>query len=168
MKTLRFLSFLFIFSLLDTAALANTSMTMPSYFQATCQDYTGTWQGFMTDPSQLFADGGPWPVTVDLYQHEGIIIGQTSKTKVVQRKRLWAQCKDGILSHLFWGDKGQCGDFSKQGLLVSKNVLVLSLHYENAMNGTDFLVFLQRKNNTYSHVKPRNSELALGKVKSCH
>jgi hypothetical protein len=143
-------------------------ITLAKYYRATCQDYTGTWQGFMTDPQELFADGGPWPVTLSLFNHGQYIIGQGGGAPV-GIKKIWAQCKDGVLSNIFWGEKGACGGFSQQGLLVSKNVLVLELNYESAMIGTKFLLFLKRKNSVYSYQVPtKEKDYQLEKVKSCH
>lgn len=159
-------SSLFIFS--QANASGNANINLPAYSQATCEGYTGTWRGFMTDPSNLFADGGPWPVTVQLYYHNGYIIG-TTNSNPTNNSRIWAQCNNGVLSNIFWGEKGQCGSFSQQGLLVSQNALVLQLPYENAMNGAQFLTFLQRQNSKYHLPLPSNeASYALGSVQTCH
>jgi hypothetical protein len=58
---------------------------------------------------------------------------------------------------------------SHQGMLVSDNTLVLQLRNENQMNGTDFLVFLQRKNHEFDFPAPKSvAEMMVSQVKSCH
>lgn len=152
-----------------------STITLSAYYQAACDDYTGTWEGFMSDPTDLFGNGGPWPVTIGMYYQAGRITGKTStvsyagKSGSIETKPLWAQCQNGVLKNIFWGKKSACGSFSQDGELVSKNVLVLRLNYENAMNGTNFLVFLQRKNNQYNGKIPaKQSDWVMDQVESCH
>ncbi|VVC75634.1 hypothetical protein AQUSIP_09240 [Aquicella siphonis] len=156
-------------------AQAVSVITLPAYYQAACGDYTGTWQGFMTDPADLFGNGGPWPVTISLYHQDGRIAGSSSAVSyaadsgTIEGKRIWAQCQNGVLKNIFWGKKNACGSFSQDGALVSKNALVLRLNYENAMTGTNFLLFLQRKNNHYDGPVPaQKSDWILDHVNSCH
>jgi hypothetical protein len=161
-------SVLFIFFMQPSFATESNGITLPKYYQANCQAYTGTWQGFMADPQGLFGNGGPWPVVISLYNRDTNIIGQGGGAPV-GNKKIWAQCHNGVLSNIFWGNKAACGDFSQKGLLVSKNVLVLELHDENAMTGTNILLFLQRKNNAYLYTIPSNQQdYQLGEIKSCH
>lgn len=161
--------YLFLFFSVTVSADNNqqkTVITIPKYFQATCDAYTGTWTGFMTDPEDLVDPGKVMPITISLYYKNGSIIGQSDSS---EHKKIWAQCHNGILSNIFWGNKQACGSFSQQGMLVSRYALVLLLHYESAMAGTDFLVFLQRKNKNYNYPVPKNNEdLLLGPVKTCH
>lgn len=150
-------------------------VTLNKYYAATCQDYSGTWHGIITDPGNLFADGGPWPVTISLHNKDGYIIGQSSMIQYthnggeISKRQIWAECKNGVLDNIFWGNKGACGSVSHQGLLVSKNVLVMQLNYENSMTGTNFLVFLSRKNSAYPYSIPKNiHDFEPGPIKSCH
>lgn len=163
-----------ILAILGYAATPAT-MTVPGYFNAACQDYTGTWRGFITDQTDLFGNGGAWPITVSLYQKDGHIIGRSSAIKYAKRdsvllaKKIWADCKDGMLSQIIWGEKGECGSVSQQGMLVSRNVLLLQLNWESAMNSAKFVAFLQRVNSNYSYTVPTNKDAFIyGKRKSCH
>lgn len=149
-------------------------LTLNKYYQADCKDFTGTWQGFMTDPTDLFGNGGPWPVTVSLYQQNGKVWGRTTEVKeknhmIFKANEIWARCSDGKLTDVFWGLKNSCGALSQQGGLVSKNVLALQLNWENAMNGASLVVFLQRKDNLSPYFEPAHmSSYEPGKVTSCH
>ena len=51
------------------AQTKNQSIQLNKYYAATCANYTGTWRGFFTDPTDLFGNGGPWPVSVSLYNN---------------------------------------------------------------------------------------------------
>lgn len=156
-------------------AATPASMTLPVYFDANCQDYTGTWQGFVTDPSDLFGNGGAWPITISLYQQNGHVIGQSTavtyakKDGVIPSKKLWADCKKGVLSQIVWGEKGECGAVTQQGMLISRHVLMLQLGWESAMNGATLVAFLQRVNSTYPFAVPTNKDaFVYGKRESCH
>lgn len=156
-----------VFFAAAVSAQVPAQVLLSKYYAAKCEDYTGTWQGFMTDPQDLFDEGGPWKTKVSLFHKDGFIIGElVSQNK---KTKLWAKCHEGILSDIFYGNKNQCGHFSQQGLLFSKNAIVLKLNYENAMNGTEFVVFLERINRHYALAKPKQlSEYALGEIVSCH
>jgi|GEM_PF-3243028 hypothetical protein len=153
----------------------STAVRLNKYYAASCQDYNGTWHGFITDPSDLFSNGGPWPLTISLYNRNNHIIGQSTMIQYsnnggeISKRQIWAECRNGALNNIFWGNKGACGSYSHQGLLVSKNVLVLQLNYESSMTGTQFLVFLTRKNNVYPYPVPKKDEDFMpGSVTSCH
>lgn len=164
-----------IFMLCTPALASEQILSLDKYFQGTCQDYSGTWQGFMTDPTDLFDNGGPWPVTVSLYQLNGKIWGRTSAVKLTGKRaifksnEIWARCNDGKLQDIFWGANNSCGTLSQQGGLISKNVLALRLNWENAMNSASLLLFLQRKNNLtpYYESSHMNAYDPAG-VKTCH
>jgi len=150
----------------------NTSayMKIPIYLDAQCSDYTGTWEGFATDPSELFKDGGPWPVRLHLFNKGKRIIGRSVEIKdVIDEREIWANCHRGVLKNIFWGKKGSCGAYSQEGLLVSKNMMILKLHYENAMAGTDMMLILTRKSNNYPYSVPKeDQDFVLGKIRTCH
>lgn len=155
----------------NTLAFANTNSTLAlnKYYHATCKAITGTWQGFSTDQNDLFGNGGPWPTTVSLFYQNGRVIGQADNIPPSRKTKIWAQCNKGTLHNIFMGKRGQCGEYSQGGELVSKNVLVLSLHYESAMTGTNFLVFLKRVNNSYPYSIPTNRvAFKPGVVRTCH
>lgn len=163
--------FLPVFGLADI----NSSIELNKYFQASCVDYTGTWEGFFTDPTDLFGNGGPWPVHVSLYNSGNNIIGQADASKAPSfvskalTGSVWARCLDGQLSNIFLGNKNHCGAFSQTGLLVSKNVLIMQINYQNAMSDAPFLLFLKRINDNYSGTVPQNvNDMQLGSVHSCH
>mgnify|MGYP007027866177 CR=1 FL=1 len=164
---------IFILGLFSQICFAN-EISFAKYAHARCQDYTGTWEGFITDPHDLFANGGPWPVTVMLFHKNGYLIGHVSKVKIsaknsIGSKQIWATCKDGVLDNIFWGNRGDCGSLSKEGLQISKNSLALKLHWENAMANTDFLVFLKKKNQRYPYALPKKlHEYNVQDIKSCH
>lgn len=173
----RIMIFLFWILFLPAFTLADnsSSIQLSKYYQASCASYTGTWDGFFTDPTDLFGNGGPWPVQVSLYNNSNNIIGQANASKAPSfvskalTGTVWAQCQNGQLSNIFLGNKNQCGAFSQTGLLVSKNVLIMQINYQNAMTGAPFLLVLKRVNNNYSGKIPQNaSDMQLGSVESCH
>lgn len=177
MKQLSLTVFAIIAILLALFGYAATpaSMAVPGYSNAACQDYTGTWRGFITDPTDLFGNGGAWPITISLYQTEGHLIGQSTAVRYADKngslpvKKIWADCKDGVLSQIVWGEKGECGGFSQQGMLVSRNVLMLQLNWESAMAGTTFIAFLQRENAKYPYKIPSGKDaFVYGKRETCH
>ncbi len=149
-------------------------LSLEKYYQANCQDVTGTWQGFMTDPTDLFGNGGPWAITVSLYQQNGKIWGRTSEVKekkhvIFNSNEIWARCDQGKLQDIFWGKINSCGALSQQGGLISKNVLALRLNWENAMNSAPLYLFLQRKNNLSPYYEPDHmNAYDPAKVKTCH
>ncbi len=161
---------------LSSSALAGAeSIQLNKYFQADCQSYNGTWQGFVTDPTDLIGNGGPWPVTVSLSADNGQIWGRTTafsgsgNKATFKSNEIWARCKDGRLQDIYWGKKGDCGGLSQQGVLVSKNVLVIQINWENAMNGSNLLLFLQRKNNLSPYAEPSHvNSYDPAKVQTCH
>jgi hypothetical protein len=150
------------------------SLTINNYYAATCDAYTGTWQGYLTDPSDLFGNGGPWPVTVQLLAKNNQLSGNTSAIHYAQgnasisSRSIYAQCRHGKLTNIFWGELGQCGSLSQQGVLVSRNVLMLQLNYENSMTGATFTTFLTRQNNTYHGRLPSTTQYKPESVTSCH
>lgn len=167
------ITLIFLFFLTNIASAG--SISLQRYFNASCQDYTGTWNGFITDPTDLFGNGGAWPVTVYLYEKNGHIIGRSDsvtygkKEGVITAKKIWANCSDGNLSQIIWGEKGECGGVSQQGMLVSKNTMILQLDWESAMTGTTFVAFLQRVNTKYPYATPTKEEDFLyGKRETCH
>lgn len=145
------------------------------YYRSSCEDYAGTWEGVITDPTDLFADGGPWPVTVVLASAHGEIVGESSAMKYADGKSTFAsrmiraRCSKGQLKDIYWGPLDSCGSLSQNGELVSKNMLVLQLNYENAMIGAEMYAFLQRKSNSYFVTRVRNLKPYDPKaVQSCH
>lgn len=158
------------------AVLALILAPVSAYAAAfTCDDYAGTWRGTLVDNGKLFGDGGPWQVTMSLYQHGGKIWGRTSavKTKngrtVFPANEIWARCQSGKLQDIFWGTYNHCGALSQQGGLVNLNQLTLHAAWENAMTGTDLVFNLQRKNKLTpyfetAHVNAYNP----GKITTCH
>lgn len=161
--------------LVISSCFAADAVQLNKYYRANCEDYTGTWQGFVTDPTDLYGNGGPWPVKISLYYADGYVVGKTSPIHYVKKrgvmpvKSIWAVCQNGALSQLFWGEKQACGSYSEEGVLISKNVLVLKLNVENAMAGATLNLFLKRQNKQYLFTKPQTkSEMMLGEIKSCH
>lgn len=158
-----------------TASATMQTLSLSTYPAADCKDYTGTWQGTLTDVSGLFGDGGPWPVTVSLYQHNGYLWGRTTDIKGAGKQaalaahEIWARCQDGILHDIFWGKQNQCGALSQQGALLTKNLLVMKANWENAMTNASFLLLLQRKNNKPPYYEPEHvASYRPADIKSCH
>jgi hypothetical protein len=149
---------------------ADTILLTP-YYKAHCADYTGTWQGFFTDPTDLYGNGNAWPITLHLYAAQDRVIGKIAAPNTpAANKHLWALCKAGILKDIFFAkNKTACGAFSQQGFLVGSNALVLQLHTENAMNGTDFWAFLHRIDRHPALATPPSvSAMAVAQVTTCH
>lgn len=151
------------------------TIALNKYYQADCQAYTGTWQGFVTDPTDLVGNGGPWSVTVSILQQNGRVWGRTTafngaaKKATFKNNEIWARCTNGQLQDIYWGKLGGCGGLSQQGMLVSKNVLVMQINWENAMNGSNLLLFLERKNNLSPYSEPSHmNAYDPAKVQSCH
>lgn len=176
MKSLKFyLVFFILFFPSLTLAAATQFIQLNKYYQAKCPNYIGTWQGFFTDPTDLFGNGGPWPVKVSIYNKENKIIGKVSAKNApnyvagAMHGTLWADCQDGQLNNIFLGKPNQCGSYSQTGLLVSKNVLILQINYENAMNNAPFLLFLKRVSDHYSGKIPATlKSMTISKPISCH
>jgi hypothetical protein len=154
----------YIISTNTIAANQNAIVTFNKYGAASCQDYTGTWVGFIGEAKSAKS----WPVTLSLYNQNKKIIGNIASTVELEksRKTIWADCKNGNLSNIFWGEKGDCGGYSQEGFLMDKNVLVLKLHYETLKEDTYFIAFLNKKSADYSHPIPK--DLTLGIMKTCH
>lgn len=173
-NNLFFLLLIFCFPSFATETISNP-LTIAPYYQANCGLVTGTWQGFFTDPTDLYGDGGPWAISMSLLNQNGKIIGKADANNApayvgpAVNKRIWADCTNGVLTNIFIGNRDTCGAYSKGGELVSKNLLILFLHTESAMNGTDFLVVLRRVNDQYAFPMPTNADdFNLGTIKTCH
>jgi hypothetical protein len=151
------------------ALAANQSgvITFNKYENARCQDYTGTWIGFIGEPKMAKS----WPATVSLYSSDSKIVGNIESSVDIEkpRQKIWADCKSGALSNVFWGEKGECGGYSQEAFLLDKNTLILKLHYETLNQDTYFLAFLKRENAKYSLPALTNpKDLEPGVVKTCH
>lgn len=164
-----------LFSVMTCAMASEQSIMLSKYYRASCDDYTGTWQGFVTDPTDLIGNGGPWPITVSLHQENGHLWGRTTafngkgEKAMFKPNEIWARCTDGKLSDIFWGKLTSCGGLSTVGTIVSKNVLVMQLNWENAMTGANLLLFLQRKNKLSPYYEPTHVQaFDPAKVESCH
>lgn len=170
----------FIFSLillsLPMSLLANTqsSIKLQKYFQANCQHYSGTWQGFFTNPSDLFGNGGPWQISLSLVTNGNKIYGTfneknlPSYLKSALKGHLYANCDNGILKNIFVGETNQCGAVSQKGLLVAKNVLVLQTDYQNAMMDAPLVFFLKRSTEQNTVTFPKNPQWQWPSPKTCH
>lgn len=151
---------------LTTAAFAvdHNFITFNKYTNASCQDYTGTWVGFLGEPKSAQF----WPATFSFYSQNDKIIGEVDSGARTEKSRelIWADCKNGVLSNIFWGEKGDCGGYSQEGFMTDKKVMVLKLHYETIKDDTYYIAFLNKKNSDYSYSVPK--ELTPGIVKTCH
>lgn len=148
-------------------AAGQNAITFNKYENATCQNYTGTWTGLIVAPKGAKS----WPAAVSLYSTNSKIIGNIDASLELEKphKKIWADCKNGKLANIFWGDKGECGGYSQEAFLIDQNTLILKLHYETKNEDTYFLVFLNKKNANYSLPIPTNAkDLEPGIVKTCH
>ncbi len=149
-------------------AVSQNTITFNKYENATCKDYTGTWTGFIVEPKLAKS----WPLDVSLYSSNSKVIGNIDSSSLGMEKphkKIWADCKNGKLTNIFWGDKGGCGGYSQEGFLTDQNALVLKLHYETLNEDTYFLAFLKKENSNYSLPAPTNTkDLEPGIVKTCH
>lgn len=104
----------------------------------------------IADPTDLFGDGGPWPVTIHLKTLGSKVTGETGafmyagKGGVMSKRIIHADCEKGVLKNICWGTKKTCDDYSQEGILASKNMLVLKLNYSNAMTGATFVAIASR------------------------
>ncbi len=171
-----FLLFL-IYSMIPliASAAASAAMTIKPAYNASCADLTGTWQGSFIDPTELFGNGGPWPIKFNLYNRGDTVIGQVDASqapayvKHSASGQFFAQCQQATLSKIFLKNKNHCGHFATQGALAGKNMLIFYLPYENAMNATDFLVVLTRSNNSYTGKIPKNVvSMQIPNIQTCH
>ncbi len=158
---------LFFTTTMSFAATNQPIIPLKKYYAAACKDYTGTWQGQAYDTSDLMGNGGPWPVTVNLYNEGDKIIGTVSSQRTELNGSLWAKCENGIISNLFVGKANQCGDYAGPSAKVSKNLLILQQHWENAMTGTDFISTLNKVNDHFSGDQSLLKSFPEN-VKSCH
>ena len=159
---------IFLFLSYTSVTSANTtSINIKQYYDANCSRLTGTWSGVYTDPTNLFGDGGPWPITISMTTKDNNIIG-TIKTPgpLNGDSQLWGTCVRGRLTKIFAGSTNQCGDYAPDGVLISQNMIIMSIPYENAMTGTNFIVTLQRKNNSFTGEIPAVPKLS--PRQTCH
>jgi len=132
-------------------------ITIPLYYQATCNALTGTWQGFMVNPTDLVPSKKS--VTIQLIAKNNRIIGKYNN------QYLYAVCNKGQLSKIFTGPK-KCGRFSNLGGLVANNALVLQVNEQNAMMDWNLLFFLQRVSDNTNFKLPQN--ITIDAVQTCH
>lgn len=158
------LTLLFNLAASQVFAVEQSKITFDKYAAASCQDYTGTWVGFIAEPKSAQS----WPATVSLSNQNGKIVGEVDSTAKTEKSRelVWADCKSGVLTNIFWGEKGDCGGYSQEGFMTDKNVMVLKLHYETVKEDTYYIAFLTKKNNDYSYPIPK--DLSPGIIKTCH
>jgi hypothetical protein len=161
----------------STKLVPSGSITLAKYYRATCDDYTGEWQGMMTDPQNLFTQGNPWPITIYIHQQAKYLTAKNLPVKdrkgniVFNSQAIYARCEQGVLKDIFWDNNRHCGSLSQQGLLVSQGVLVMILNWENAMTGTQLIVLLEKKSaDIPNSLKKQNPErqFKLNAIKTCH
>ena len=172
MKRIQIITAILLAIVMQTATAEG--IQLKKYYRATCDDYTGTWEGVITDPTDLFGDGGPWPVTMRFTAKDGEVIGESTAIEYAggkgkfARRLIRAHCSNGQLQDIYWGKLSGCGSLSQNGELVSKNMLVLQLNFESAMIGANLYAFLERKNNTrfiaHKDIQPYDPKA----VQSCH
>jgi hypothetical protein len=163
------------FSMFITTSYAAQLITLPAYFAASCDDYTGSWEGTLTDLNGLFNNDGPWPITVNLHASGNKVWGRTSeiigkdKKQIFPATEIWAQVDRQKLVDIFWGKQNQCGMLSQQGALVSKNLLLITINWESPMTGTTLLMILQRKNNLSPYYETEHiNSFNTATIQSCH
>lgn len=153
--------------LFSSTAFSENKLTFAKYSSAMCSDYTGTWTGTLGEINT----GISFPIVINLHNKDNKIIGRINPTAgKFMRDKIWADCKDGNLSNIFWGRKDTCGGYSQEGFLVSKDVMILKVHYESIDNkDTDFVVLLKKKNSDYPYPLPTDpEEYNLGTIRTCH
>ena len=149
----------------DTAEPLSTSTQFYLSSNTSCEQYTGTWQGFAVS-SNGPVDGGPYTVTLNLYQHQGNIVGQLDNPPPMLNHPIWMSCSQGRLADIFIGEQGGCGTVSQQGGLTTGNMLVLQLRWETAMSGGEYWVFAAKQNASFDGKIP--SQLTISNISSCH
>lgn len=128
----------------------NSSIVIAKYYAAKCTNINGEWHGFFVDPTDLFGDGGPWPISADISCHNGRVNGvlNASQAPVYVRAaasgELQATCASGLITGVTLGKHIVHRSIVPNSMLISKNVLLLYVPYENAMIGTNFLLILKR------------------------
>lgn len=142
-------------------------ITFTQNISAACSDYNGTWEGTLGEVNT----GTSFPIVINLHNKNNKIIGRINPTAGrFMRDRIWADCKNGNLSNIFWGRKDTCGGYSQEGFLVSKDVMILKVHYESIdSKDTDFVVLLKKKNSNYPYPLPTDpKDYNLGNIRTCH
>ncbi len=160
--------------LLMSNAQAAMVLTLTPAPGTDCKALQGTWKGTFADQSGLFGNGGPWPVYLHLSYHDNHFVGVVDASNAPSYVRdkasgqVWGHCHKGAINQVFLGKPGQCGHFAPVGVMVNERVLAFHLPYENAMTGTDFLVFANKTSDNVG-VKnlPKWSD-APKEVKTCH
>jgi len=139
-----------------------------------CNNLTGIWQGNTYDPSMLFYSGGPWAVTVYVSNRDGKVYGALDPGPVKMQRtlkgKLWAECHQGIVTKtLFLSAKRRCGAYAPTSVLVTPSLLILYLHWENAMIGTNFLLVLHKRTDQLTAKDIHfHTELPAPQFQTCH
>lgn len=176
MKTrLCMMIFAWVFLMTTSVMAAGDVMQIKPYYADSCKNLSGVWQGNAYDPTGLFGDGGPWPLTLNVSVKQNDLYGEIKGVKNTSVKnaltgRIWATCADNAITNLIhMTENNSCGASSPVGVLATPSLLLLYVHWENAMNGTDFLLVLHKKSSTLgqSAIKDLVSK-AKPDFKSCH
>lgn len=168
-------------ALAQTNTLSNTNpvknfMSITHWYGAknACSYVSGEWKGKAYDTQGLFGDSGPWSVTVRIIDRKGKLFGDIkAPNKIVHsslQQRFWADCSNGVITNLQINKPSlKCGDVSPPSVLATAKLLLLYVHYENAMIGTNFLLVLNpvKKHLSKAEIKYLTS-VPRPNYKTCH
>jgi hypothetical protein len=119
-----------------------------------CQNLSGTWQGYYSDPQGLFSTQ-PSPIKLQFMLKDNRVIGLSTANNAkapgasAVSGRIWGTCKAGKITQVFLGKGTQCGHFAKKNSFVRGDTLSLYVPYENAMTGTDFMITAHKASAQY-------------------
>lgn len=149
----------------SSAAASETALVLKPYYAGNCAMLQGTWQGFAVDPEDLFA-GGPWSVQLTLVADHGNLTGHMISPLKAMSGIIHGVCRGAVITKWFTGKASHCGGIG-DGALLAKDALLLKPRFQNAMTGTQFIVFLQRgKVSLAQH--PVRGEFDWSAIKTCH
>ena len=126
-----------------------------------CPLLTGIWAGHYHDPTGLFPKQN-FPLRLLLVYEKGHVIGYTLPSHDQRGERygsisriFTAHCQNNTLSQITAVQPRHCGSATQAtAQLSSASQLNFTMHWENAMTGTDFAVTLQRSSELMTQINP--------------
>lgn len=130
------------------SAFANQNSAHPlnlkPYYASKCNSYTGHWQGFFSDPADLYGNGGPWPIEATVTKNGAELtfnFNANKAPKYVSQKATQIKtltCQNGQLPL-------NTDSTEITGALVSRHVMILQIPAGSSMAHTQFIIILQKQ-----------------------